>query len=171
MNRKCSLIWEVMFYEFKNDHNTAREATKNICCERSKGTIDYSTVTRCFKKFCSGCKNLDNLTKSGRPKTVDSEAVLETIEPFPVRVSGELVISQFIVVHHLHNLNLLYELIYVFNMKFNQIKWNEQINFFLVFFGTYEFFSTFLDFFMCPTITDSVANFIFHLFCISIFAM
>ena len=56
------------------------EATKNISCAKSDGLVDYSTVTRGLKKFHSGYKKLYPLTKSGRPKTVDSEAVLESIE-------------------------------------------------------------------------------------------
>ena len=42
--------------------------------------------------------NLNNQTRSGRPKTLGSEAMLQTIEANPVsstqRVSGELGISQ-----------------------------------------------------------------------------
>ena len=49
----------------------------NICCAKYKGTVDHSTVTRWSKKLCSGCKNLDNQARSGRPKTMkgNSETV------------------------------------------------------------------------------------------------
>ena len=55
------------------------EETKNICCEKGEGTVDHSSVTRCFKKFYSAGKKLDYQTRSGRPKIVDSKAVLQAI--------------------------------------------------------------------------------------------
>ena len=76
---------------------------------KGEDAVDYSTVTRWFKKFLSGCKNLNNLIALGRPETVDSETVLQAIEPHLVssiwRVSGKLSISQSRVVHYFHNLS------------------------------------------------------------------
>ena len=71
-----------MFYAFKLGHDTA-EVTKNICCANGKSAIDHYTVTRCLKKFHSGCKNLNNQARSGSPKPVDSETVLQAIEANP----------------------------------------------------------------------------------------
>ena len=65
-----------MLYEFKQGHH-ATEATKNICYGKGKGGVDQSTITRWFKKFGSGCKSFDSQTRSGRPKTMDFEAVLK----------------------------------------------------------------------------------------------
>ena len=46
-----------------------------------KGSVDHSTITRWFfKKFHSGCKNLDNEIRSGGPKTVDSKVMFQAIE-------------------------------------------------------------------------------------------
>ena len=45
MNMQSNLIWELMRYKFKLGHN-AEEATQNICCVKSKGVINNSTVTR-----------------------------------------------------------------------------------------------------------------------------
>ena len=74
-----SLIQELIHYEFELFHN-ARE-----------------TATRWFKKFHSRCKNLDDQAKSGWPKTMNSEAVLQAIEANSVcsiqRVSSEIGIS------------------------------------------------------------------------------
>ena len=39
------------------------EATKNICGVMGESTVNHGTVTRWFKKFCSGCKNLTNKDK------------------------------------------------------------------------------------------------------------
>ena len=43
----------------------------------SKGVVDHSTVTRWLN---SDCKNLDDQEKSDRLKSVDSVAILQTIE-------------------------------------------------------------------------------------------
>ena len=71
------------------------EAAKNIYCAKSEGAVDPSKVIREFKKFRSGCKHLNDQSSSGRPKTVDSETVLQiteaNLEGSTPRVSGELV--------------------------------------------------------------------------------
>ena len=55
--------------------------------------VDHSTVTRWLEEFCLRCKNLNDHSKSGRPKTLKSEAVLEAIKANLVKstqtVSGE----------------------------------------------------------------------------------
>ena len=60
-----------MLCKFELPHN-GMEATKNIRCVK----VDHSTVTRWFKKFHSGRKNLSDQTRSGRPKIMNSEAML-----------------------------------------------------------------------------------------------
>ena len=57
-----------MLYEFEMGHSAIMEATKNICGVKGENAIDYSTVTRWYKKFCLCCKNFVYQTKSGRPK-------------------------------------------------------------------------------------------------------
>ena len=85
-----------MLYVFELDHNDMK-TTKNICCANDEFAANHSTVTRWFKKFCSGCKNVNNQAGSGRPKSMDSKATLETLAANRVssalRVSGELKIS------------------------------------------------------------------------------
>ena len=66
-----------MLFKFELGHN-AVEATKNICC--AKGENNHNTLTRWFKKFCSGCNNLDKQAKTGRPKIKESKTVLQAIE-------------------------------------------------------------------------------------------
>ena len=68
-----------MLYKFKLGHN-ATEAAKRICFMKGEGAVDHSTVTRWFEKFGSGCKKLNDQTRSGRPETVDSEAEIQAIE-------------------------------------------------------------------------------------------
>ena len=107
INVQCSLIQELMFYEFRLDHSIT-EATKNICGAKGEGAVDYSTITRLFKKFQSCCKNIDNQEMSGSPQTVDCKAVLQTIESNLVssmqRISGELSSLQYSIVCYFHNL-------------------------------------------------------------------
>ena len=107
-NIQHSLIWELMLYEFKVNHNAA-EATKNNCCMKDKSAVDHNTVRKWFKKFCIDCKNLNNQARLSRPKTIDSKAMLQAIEAnLPSRtqrVAGELSISQSSVVIHLYKLS------------------------------------------------------------------
>ena len=88
MDIQRSLIQELMLSEIELTHNIA-EATKNICWMISEGAVDHSTVNKWFKKFCTGWKNSDNQAKSGRPKTVDSEADLQAIEQIRWVALGE----------------------------------------------------------------------------------
>ena len=75
MNIQCSLIQEIMLYKFELGHN-AMETTKNIYCMKDENTVHY----RLFKKFCLGCKNLDSQVRSGRPKIIDSQGILQIKE-------------------------------------------------------------------------------------------
>ena len=102
MNVQYSLIWEFIIYNFKLGQNTL-EANKNICCAKGEATIDYSTVTRSFKKFHSVYKNINNQVSSVRLKTLESETK-ENLANSTQRVSGEFSISQFNVICHLHDL-------------------------------------------------------------------
>ena len=96
-----------MLYKFKPCHN-ATEAIKNICCTKGEGTVDHSTVIGWFKKFCLGCKNVNNQARSSRPKSMNFKAMTQAIEAnlvrSPQRVSGELSIAQSNMVGHLHGL-------------------------------------------------------------------
>ena len=56
-----------MLYKFKLGHNAA-EATKNICYMKGKDAVDHNTIDRWWKKFCLGCKNLDDQARSDGSK-------------------------------------------------------------------------------------------------------
>ena len=70
-----------MLNRFKLGYHTI-EKTKNICCSRN-----FVYVVRTYQ------------ARAGRPKTMDSKAVFQTIEANPVsstlRVSSKLSISQY----------------------------------------------------------------------------
>ena len=106
VNMQFKRIQEFILYTFKLGHNGAK-VTKSICWAKDEGTADHSTVTSWFKKICSGYKNLNNQLRSGRPKTIDSKAMLQIIDANPTnktwRVSGEHSISQSSVVCDLHD--------------------------------------------------------------------
>ena len=74
--------------------DNATEANKNICCTKGENLLDHSTLTRGFKTFPSGCMSLNDNSRSGKPKTVDSEVMLRDIEANLAssirRVSGNL---------------------------------------------------------------------------------
>ena len=65
----------MMIYKFEISYY-ATEATKNICCAKSDGVVDHWMV----KKFCLGCKNLDDQARSDKPKTMDSKAMFQARE-------------------------------------------------------------------------------------------
>ena len=89
-----------MLYEFEPDHN-AVETNKNNCCTKGKGAVVLRIVNRWFMKFHTVCKSLEDQAQWGKPKTIDSQTVLQAIETNPtistrwVPVSSEPEISQF----------------------------------------------------------------------------
>ena len=97
-----------MLYEFELGYNAAN-TTRNIYWAKGEGTVDHSTVTRWLKKCCLGYKNFDNQARADRLKSMDSKSMLIAIETnlasSTLNVSGELGISQFSMVHHLHDLS------------------------------------------------------------------
>ena len=102
MNMQRGIIRKLMAYEFKLSHSVM-EATRNISYAKSESAIDHSTVTRWFVKFHSGCKNFDYQVRSGWPKTLDFEAVLQAIEVNLICSTQRVSISQSRVVCHFHN--------------------------------------------------------------------
>ena len=108
MNVQHHLIPKIMLYELELGHD-AVEATSNICCAKEVDKVDYGTITRCFKKFCSSCKNLDDRVRTGRAKAVGSKAIFWAIEvtltSSTQRVSGELTTLQYTVVCYFHDLS------------------------------------------------------------------
>ena len=81
------------------------EATKIICCVKDEGAVDPCTITRLFKKYGSGCTDLDNQARSGRSKTVVSEAIVANLVSSTWRVSGKHSITQSSDVHHVHDIS------------------------------------------------------------------
>ena len=76
------LIWKLIFYKFELGHNVT-EAIKTLCCAKGESKVDNSTVVRWLEKFGKNGNNLNDQAKSGKPKTMDSKAVHQTIEANP----------------------------------------------------------------------------------------
>ena len=66
---------------------TLLKQPKNICCVKD-GVVDHRAVTRWLKKFCTGCKSLDDQAKSGAPSHKANPASNTQ------KVSGVLGVSQ-----------------------------------------------------------------------------
>ena len=64
-----------MLYKFKLSYNATVSNKKHLW--KSEGAVNYSTVTRWFKKFGLSYKNR---ASSGRPKILDFETLLLAIE-------------------------------------------------------------------------------------------
>ena len=73
------------------------KATQNNCRAKGQSAVDYSTVIKWIKKFCFGCKNLEDQAKLSSLKSVDSKAMLQNIATnlasSTQRVSGEPTVS------------------------------------------------------------------------------
>ena len=86
----------------------ATAATKKICEVEGDNVISERVARNWFKKFDNGDIDLEDKTRSGRPSTVNSEAISKAIEANPSTstrtLSAELGIPQTSIVRHLHTL-------------------------------------------------------------------
>jgi transposase len=86
----------------------AIEAAKRICEVEGEGVSSNGTAQNWFKRFNDGDTNLEDEPRSGRPITVDSEALHEAVGANPAtstrRLSAELDIPWKSVVRRLHQL-------------------------------------------------------------------
>ena len=73
--------------------------TREIRCTKGESAFVQNTVTIWLKEFCSSCKNIDDQVRSSRLKAIDfidADLMHKTR-----RVSGEIGISRFNMIHHL----------------------------------------------------------------------
>jgi transposase len=82
MEKNLGDIRKLLKYEFELGHN-AKETVTNINRAKGAGTVDYSTAKRWFSKFRSGNFETDDNKRSGRPREVDRDAVVNTVEDHP----------------------------------------------------------------------------------------
>ena len=82
MEKNLGDIRKLLKYEFELGHN-AKEAVTNINRAKGAGTVAYSTAKRWFSKFRSGNLETDDKRRYGRPREVDRDAVVNTVEDHP----------------------------------------------------------------------------------------
>ena len=59
--------------------NTVK-VTRKICCAKGESAVDQITISRWLEKVHLGFKKLKDQERSGRPKTVESDAVFQAME-------------------------------------------------------------------------------------------
>ena len=93
---------EFMLYKCELGHN-AEEATKCICYSKGDGAVDHNALNKWFKKFCLGCKNLNDQARLCWPKILDYEPSRQIwwVALWEYQASSA---SQFSMAWHLHNL-------------------------------------------------------------------
>ena len=108
MNVIARLEYELAYYD-SAVHRFNHYTMRTLPHERWRCSWSQFNIQMVQEIFWSVCKNLDDQARSGKHKTVNSEAVLQTIDANPARsnwrVSGELGLSQSNAVHHLYDLD------------------------------------------------------------------
>lgn len=98
----------VLLRHYWKQHINAKEAATKICDIEGKDIVSIRTAQKWFKKFNEGHTNLEDESRSGRPRTVDTKAILEAVENNPSTssrvLSHELDIPQTSIVRHLHEI-------------------------------------------------------------------
>ncbi|XP_076058552.1 histone-lysine N-methyltransferase SETMAR-like [Oratosquilla oratoria] len=96
-----------MLYECKKS-TSAAQATRNICSVYGNNVLNVSTCQRCFAKISSGNFDLKDSPRSGRPKSIDQEALKGAVEVNPKSTSREL--SQLFNTTHTNIISSLHSL-------------------------------------------------------------
>lgn len=77
-------IRSLLLYEFQLGHG-ATEATKNVCAALGEGVVNLRTTQNWFAKFRSGDLGIEDQPRSGRPREIDRDALLEHVEANPTK--------------------------------------------------------------------------------------
>jgi transposase len=85
---------------------SSRDAAAEICNVEGEGMVKKTAAAKWFKRFNNGETSLADLPRSGRPSTVNNEALRELVEQQPQtstrRLSAELGPSKSTIDRHLH---------------------------------------------------------------------
>ena len=93
-----------MLYEFRQGKN-AVEATNPICSVYGIDTLEVRTCLKCFARFSSGCYDLEDQQRSGRPQKAKSEDLLdENPHQTAIELALKLSVHQLIISRRLHEL-------------------------------------------------------------------
>jgi histone-lysine N-methyltransferase SETMAR len=80
-------------YEFDQGHTTT-QAHQNINSAKGPGIVSYATVKRWFNNFKNEVNELAEKPRSGRPPTIDGDAVLAAVEADPT-LSTRMLAEEF----------------------------------------------------------------------------
>ena len=89
MEKNKGDIRKLLLYEFQLGHN-ATEAARNINNAKGDGTVPIRTAQNWFLNFRSGNLSTDDQARSGRPREVDRDAVIEAITDHPSKTTRML---------------------------------------------------------------------------------
>ena len=89
MKKNLGDIRKLLKYEFELGHN-AKQAVTNINRAKRAETVAYTTAKRWFSKFRSGNLETDDKKRSGRPREVDRDAVVNTVKDHPLMTTRML---------------------------------------------------------------------------------
>jgi hypothetical protein len=78
-----------LLYEYQLGHD-AQTAAQNVNRAKGAKTVHQATAYRWFAKFRVNNIDLNDQPRSGRPREIDREAVIETIELDPMLTTGQL---------------------------------------------------------------------------------
>ncbi|KAI1701014.1 histone-lysine N-methyltransferase SETMAR [Ditylenchus destructor] len=79
MEKNRGVIRELLKYEFELGH-TAKEAVENINRAKGAGTVAQRTAERWFSNFRSDKMDIEDKPRSGRPREIDRDAVVNAVE-------------------------------------------------------------------------------------------
>ena len=82
MEKNQGIIRELLKFEFELGHS-AQEAMDNINKAKGSGTVSRTTAYEWFSKFKSGNLETKDNPRSGRPREVDREGVVNAVEEHP----------------------------------------------------------------------------------------
>jgi histone-lysine N-methyltransferase SETMAR len=82
MNTPKSDIRAIIKYEFESGH-TPKQAWRNITAAKGPGVVSHVTVKRWFGRFKNGQKHTSDKQHTGRPPTIDEDAILAAVEADP----------------------------------------------------------------------------------------
>ncbi|KAI1720226.1 flavin-binding monooxygenase-like domain-containing protein [Ditylenchus destructor] len=95
MEKNRGVIRELLKFEFELGHS-AKEAMDNINRAKGAGTVSRTTAYEWFSKFKSGNMTIEDNPRSGRPREVDRDAVVNAVEDtFTIFISEKLIYPIF----------------------------------------------------------------------------
>lgn len=113
MSLEESEIRILIRYCYKRKLST-RAAVKEICDTEGEGTVSQSKVSRWYRRFNSGDLTLDDQPRSGRPLTIDTEALVAALKVESSASSRDLakvvgVSSHQTVLNRLHQMDFVHK--------------------------------------------------------------